>query len=53
MRRSRHVTHLLRVLTYLLAMKGIGSDKDEMTEAVVLRKVYTQKSYYVVVSRSV
>ena len=34
-------------------MKGIGSDKDEMTEAVVFRKVYTQKSYYVVVSRSV
>ena len=26
------------VLTYLLVMKGIGSDKDEMTEAVVFRK---------------
>jgi len=44
---------LTDLLTYLLAIKGIGSDKDEMTEAVVFRKVYTQKSYHVVVSRSV
>ena len=50
---STYFLVLTYLLEYLLAMQGIGSDKDEMTEAVVFRKVYTQKSYHVVVSRSV